>query len=159
MSQNQFTLIQDFFTRMKCHHCTHHFDSKGIELLREEQGVFLVNVFCKHCDRQVGVAMVGIEDGTDRIYDASSALLDGHQRITRRHKALMHKRYVLKDPELTQADKKRLRQYDSITDDDVLDAHYFIDSLGKDWLKHIPEEMRQLDIEPQMEDSADVATS
>lgn len=120
-----FSLIQNFFTRMRCNFCSHPFEPEDIQLIRQDEGIFIVNVFCNHCNTQNGVAMVGVEvPGQDLTFQ---------------------------DPELTQEELERLGKFQPIGADDVLDAHYFFSSLGDDWMKFIPEEMRQRHTAPETE--------
>ncbi|MEB3286782.1 MAG: hypothetical protein VKJ04_04710 [Vampirovibrionales bacterium] len=56
-----FQIIQHFFSRMHCQHCEAGFSHEDIELLRKEESVYVVNVFCHKCDTQNGVALVGLE--------------------------------------------------------------------------------------------------
>jgi len=51
----------------------------------------------------------------------------------------VRRRYV--DPELPPAERKRLAKFKPVETDDVIEAHHFINGLGKDWMKHIPKEM------------------
>lgn len=51
----------------------------------------------------------------------------------------VRRRYV--DPELPPAERKRLSKFQPVEANDVIDAHHFINGLGKDWMKHIPKEM------------------
>lgn len=124
-----FNLIQNFFTRMNCNFCTQHFEPEDISLIREEDGIYIVNVFCNHCKTQNGVAMVGVE------------LPEG---------ATAHAGYS--DPELTEDELERLSAFKPIQEDDVLDAHYFFQNLDADWARLIPEEVRErctaIDTEP-----------
>jgi hypothetical protein len=54
-------MIQKFFAQMTCNFCHEHFDPDGIALIREESGVHMVNVHCNACDKQNGIAMVGVQ--------------------------------------------------------------------------------------------------
>lgn len=119
-----FSIIQNFFSRMRCNFCTNHLEPEGIKLIQHNQGVYIVNVQCTHCMRQMGSAMVGLE----------GAEISAHapQRFT--------------DPELTVDELERLSQYEAIGYDDVLDAHQFFNNLDSDWQKFLPEEMRQSEI-------------
>ncbi|MFM7469263.1 MAG: hypothetical protein ACKO37_07180 [Vampirovibrionales bacterium] len=56
-----FSVIQQFFTRMQCQVCDAHLHKEGIELLKEEHGTYLVNLHCTTCDTQMGVAVVSAE--------------------------------------------------------------------------------------------------
>jgi hypothetical protein len=123
-----FSLIQNFFTRMRCNFCSHSFSPEDIQLIRQEEGIYIVNVYCNHCRTQNGVAMVGVEVPT---------LEGGQPRFT--------------DPELTEEELVRLADYQPVSPDDVLDAHHFFSALGSDWMKFIPSEMRERYTAPETE--------
>lgn len=129
---DSFSIIQQFFTQMACQHCQEHFAPESIELIREDQGTYLVSVNCHHCKRQVGVAMVGM--------DQKKGMPGNALRKARPH------------PELTEADAQRFQDFAPITDNDVLDAHHFFQNLGRDWQKHLPsqtiETSKASDMEP-----------
>jgi hypothetical protein len=116
-----FSLIQNFFTQMRCNFCSQPFEPDDIQLIRQDAGICIVNVFCNHCGTQNGVAMVGVESPADTPY--------------------------FEDPELTPAEIDRLAEFEPISADDVLDAHHFLEKMDADWMKFIPPEMRQLKIE------------
>ncbi len=124
-----FNIIQSFFTRMRCNFCTTHLEPEGIELIRHDKGVYIVNVHCVHCSKQMGIALVGLE-GSDHV---------SHNYV---------------DPELTPQELERLGNFEPIDYDDVLNAHDFFSNLDSDWQKFVPEEMRQLEILPEMESEA-----
>lgn len=128
-----FQLIQNFFSRMRCNYCSHSFAPNDIELIRQEEGMYIVNVHCGHCDKQNGVAMVGLESSEET-----------GQPI-----------FNFPDPELTEGEVYRLSDYDPITEDDVLDAHQFIQDLDESWIQLIPSELRQPETETQTERLAD----
>lgn len=111
-----FQLIQNFFTRMRCNFCSHSFTPDDIQLLRQEEGIYIVNVYCNQCNTQNGVAMVGVE-----VPQGS-----GHS---------------FPDPELTEEEVVRLAEFEPITEDDVLTAHEFIHGLDGNWQQFIPQEM------------------
>jgi hypothetical protein len=52
---------------------------------------------------------------------------------------VVRRRY--RDPELPYEERKRLSKFAPVGSNDVLEAHHFIQDLGKDWMKHIPAEM------------------
>lgn len=124
-----FSLIQSFFSQMRCNFCSHSFEPEDIQLIRQEDGIYIVNVFCNHCGTQNGVAMVGVEMPAEVPY--------------------------FEDPELTTDEIERLSEFEPINEDDVLDAHHFFNQLDADWMKFIPPEMRQSETEPQMECEGD----
>lgn len=116
---DSFSIIQNFFTRMTCNFCHKPFEEEDVELIREEEGVFIVGVYCHNCNRQVGVAMVGIEPQG----------MEGAR--------------IYRDPEFTDDDIQRLSQFDPITEDDVIEAHQFIEALDGEWMQLIPPEIRE----------------
>jgi hypothetical protein len=116
---DSFSLIQQFFTQMTCQHCQEPFEPESIQLIREDKGVYLVSVNCHHCQRQVGVAMVGVESNT--------------KEATQKYA----------DPELTPEEKERLSAFTPVETDDVIEAHQFFQNLGRDWQKYIPAELRE----------------
>jgi hypothetical protein len=126
---DSFNLIQQFFTNMSCQHCQEHFTDDSIELIREDKGVYLVSVHCHGCKRQVGVAMVGME----------SKDLGEKNKFKLRQKLQNRENYP--DPELTEQETERLAAFSAVNDDDVLNAHSFIQDLGRNWQSFIPPEM------------------
>jgi hypothetical protein len=124
-----FHLIQNFFTRMRCNFCSHTFSPEDIQLIRQDEGIYIVNVYCNQCETQNGVAMVGVEipgQGTG-----------------------------LEDPELTEEELERLAEFKPISADDVLEAHEFFSSLDGDWMKFIPPEMIERCTAPETESQDD----
>ncbi|MBX2861666.1 MAG: hypothetical protein KTR14_10560 [Vampirovibrio sp.] len=113
-----FEMIQSFFTRMRCNFCMQNFEEADVELMQENEGVFVVKVNCHHCEREAGVAVVGVEvqDGADDLYE-------------------------FKDPEFTEEDFERLGALPPIREDDVLDAHEFFQGLDENWQSMIPKEL------------------
>ena len=115
---------------MSCNYCFKPLEAEGIELIREEEGVYVVSVYCHQCHRQIGIAMVGVEtqDGTTHTFP---------------------------DPELTEEEIERLSVYEPISCNDVLAAHEFFQNLDGNWMDLIPLEIRERcidsDTEPQPE--------
>lgn len=120
-----FQLIQSFFTRMRCNFCSHSFTPDDIQLLRKEEGIYIVNVYCNHCHTQNGVAMVGVE--------------------------VPQSAHAFPDPELTEEELTRLSEFEPITDDDVLAAHEFISQLDGGWQRFIPSEILERCTVPETE--------
>ncbi len=120
-----FNLIQNFFTKMRCNFCSHSFSPEDIQLIRQDEGIYIVNVYCNHCGTQNGVAMVGVEVPGETVH--------------------------FEDPELTEQELERLADFKPISANDVLDAHHFFSNLGDDWMKFIPPERLQPDTEPETE--------
>ena len=123
-----FQLIQNFFTRMRCNFCSHSFSPEDIQLIRQDEGIYIVNVYCNHCRTQNGVAMVGVEVPGQETY--------------------------FPDPELTEEELIRLSEFQPITEHDVLDAHEFFSKLDENWMRFIPQEVleRQKEIQTESED-------
>jgi hypothetical protein len=124
-----FQLIQNFFTRMRCNFCSHTFSPDDIQLIRQDEGIYIVNVYCNHCRTQNGVAMVGVE--------------------------VPELQNSFPDPELTENELVRLAEFQPITENDVLDAHEFFSTLQGDWMKFIPSEMLEHQIELETESQDD----
>jgi len=118
-----FNIIQHFFTRMRCQFCTSQLEKDGVELIRQEQSVYIVNVHCMQCARQMGIALVGLQHSTPHA---------------------LHQGFL--DPELTPEEIDRLARFQPIDYNDVVDAHRFFSALDENWQQYLPEEMRQLEI-------------
>ena len=117
---DSFSIIQQYFTQMNCQFCSNAFAENDVELIRQDDAMYIVNVFCHRCHTQNGVAMVGLATTEEMIPPRQ-----------------------FEDPELTEEEKTRLSHFEPIAENDVLEAHRFFQDLGSDWMKFIPEEMRQ----------------
>jgi len=124
-----FHLIQNFFTKMRCNFCSHSFSPDDVQLIRQDDGIYIVNVYCNHCSTQNGVAMVGVE------MPGEAARFE--------------------DPELTEEELVRLADFKPISADDVLEAHEFFQKLDGDWMKLIPPEMLERCTAPETESEDD----
>lgn len=54
--------IQTLFSNLCCSHCKNGFDEDSIVIKREEQGLTVINLVCKHCGKNFGVAFLGFSD-------------------------------------------------------------------------------------------------
>jgi hypothetical protein len=124
-----FGIIQQFFTRMTCHHCQASLEPDGVRLLREDAGMFVVSITCNHCHNDIGVALVGMDAVEGHGHPGQS----GARRVRVR-------RY--KDPELTPEELRRLAVFEPVSDDDVIEAHHFFQNLDTNWMRYIPDEMK-----------------
>ncbi len=124
---DSFSIIQNFFTRMRCHYCAAHLHPAGIQLVRKEGGVYVVNIQCTHCERHMGIAMVGVE-GVN--------IEKGKRQYC--------------DPEMTASEFERLASFEPVSYDDVLDAHAFFTNLGSMGYQQLAERMRQLETTPEV---------
>lgn len=126
-----FSLIQEFFTHMKCAFCDSAFETDSIQLIRHEDDIYVVSVHCHQCDTPNGVAMVGVgevqADGMPGQFDFDYGPAP----------------HDYEDPELTEDELERLADFEPVSSNDVIEAHRFIQSLDADWLKHVPEELRE----------------
>lgn len=64
-----FQIIQHFFTRMHCQECSEFFSKEDVELLRREDALYIVNVYCHKCQAPNGVALVGVDMGNFEALD------------------------------------------------------------------------------------------
>ena len=105
--------IKQLFSEMCCSICKQDFDEKSIKIMREEEGLYVVQVTCQNCKKSFGLAFLGLES------------------IKLKEK--------VKDSDLALEIQEGLPP---INYDDVLDAHHFFQSLEEDWDKHIPEDFK-----------------
>ncbi|MDD3420212.1 MAG: hypothetical protein PHE78_06380 [Candidatus Gastranaerophilales bacterium] len=54
-------VIKLFFSKMKCTRCENTFDEEDIEVLRQEDCYTVVRVHCQHCEKNIGLAILGID--------------------------------------------------------------------------------------------------
>jgi hypothetical protein len=144
-----FRLIQKFFARMTCEQCKCPYEPAGIQLIREEDGLYVVSVYCNQCQQQMGVAMVGVETrdvhendpalGEEHLdeYKSTASLHAGMQTLRQGHSNTYH-RYAAYDPELTPSERRRLADFAPISQDDVIDAHQFFKNLDASWSTYLP---------------------
>ncbi|MCR5261805.1 MAG: hypothetical protein K6C94_08215 [Candidatus Gastranaerophilales bacterium] len=104
--------LKKLFADLCCSNCGHDFDEDSIYILREEEGLFVLQVICPECQKSFGVAILGME--SIAVKDKSDDKLP----------------LQIKDlPE-------------PISSDDVIDAHRFFKNLDDDWQKYIPDEYK-----------------
>lgn len=107
--------INKLFTNLCCSNCGHDFDENSIYILREEEGLFVLQVVCPECKKSFGVAILGLES------------------ISVKEEELTEEKLALEVKNLPKP----------ISSDDVIDAHKFIKNLDKDWQKYIPDEYKK----------------
>lgn len=130
---NNFDLIQEHFAQLHCSNCDLSFSKESIKLIREEKDYWVVRVCCSNCSHSPGFAIVGIEYESNQVYD--------------KHKSLRAKKEELSQVSETDIaselendfdfEKIKFQNVPKITDDDVIDAHNFIQNLGEDWMKYL----------------------
>ncbi len=106
------TYFKKLFSDLCCSNCGHDFDEDSVYILREEEGLFVLQVICPECQKSFGVAILGAESVSIKEKDEDKLPL---------------KIKNLPEP---------------ITADDVIEAHKFFKSLDKDWQKYIPDEYK-----------------
>lgn len=146
-----FAIIQNFFTKMRCQQCNLNFETEDIQLESEAEGYYVVSLECHHCGCHNGTAAVGVEAGAcleDLMALESSDIADIFAAATQqRVETPKRKRFKrFKDPEFTEADRRRLALLEPIDEEDVLNAHQFFEDLDSDWQKHIPQSLRSQSI-------------
>ena len=97
---------------MKCTNCNHFFNKEDITILRDEGDYIVARIYCNHCGKNLGIALLGLD----------------HE--------MMKKTFESSDTKnISGIDRP-------ITYDDLIDAHTFFSSLGDDWTKFIPQKYR-----------------
>lgn len=117
-----FDAVQDYFQRRQCRHCSSLYAADGIELVREEPGAYVVRITCTKCHQPLGTALIGLSNTSDPFANnvpgkPEAPVLPG---------------------EWTKRDTDRLSGNPTISYDDVLNAHQFVQSLGNDWAQYLP---------------------
>jgi hypothetical protein len=100
--------FKKLFADLCCSNCGHDFDENSVFILREEEGLFVIQVVCPECQKSFGIAILGLESVAIKNKDEDKLPLQIKE---------------LPEP---------------ISSDDVLDAHKFIKNLDSDWQKYIP---------------------
>lgn len=99
--------IATLFKELCCSRCKSDFDEKSVQIMREEDEMIVVRITCNECGKGFGVAFLGISD-----FDL--------------------KNYSEEDLALKVQDTPK-----PIDEDDVLDAHKFIQDLDLNWRKFV----------------------
>lgn len=102
--------IKKLFADLCCSECGAEFDENSVSILREEEGLLVLQVICNNCQKSFGVAILGFNPTS------------------------------FADKDEDDDDILEVQQTPSaINYDDVLDAHNFIQGLESDWMKYIPD--------------------
>jgi len=54
--------IEKLFSNLCCSQCKNGFDENSITVKREEDGLLVVGLECKHCGKNFGIAFLGFSD-------------------------------------------------------------------------------------------------
>lgn len=135
-----FQIIRQFFTKMDCRFCGENFAADDIHMVGRGENYFVVAIHCHECGKHNGDAAVGIE----HVGQAGAGVMGLGQGSPVDMETLLKELGILiEDPELTELDIERFEDLSPIKEDDVLEAHEFIQNLDSDWMKFIPEGIRQ----------------
>lgn len=73
--------IKKLFSNLCCSHCKNGFDEDSITIKREEEGLTVVGLSCKHCGKDFGVAFLGINNVDVKSYEPLE-IQEGPEPIT-----------------------------------------------------------------------------
>lgn len=132
-----FQIIRQFFTKMDCRFCGEGFDADDIHMVGRGENYFVVAIHCHECGKHNGDAAVGVE------HVGHAGAIMGPNGPLDMEDLLKELGIIIEDPELTELDIERFEDLEPIKEDDVLEAHEFIQQLDGDWMKFIPEGIRQ----------------
>jgi len=122
--------ISTMFKELCCSECKCDFTDESIEIVREEEALFVIRLVCQNCGKGFGVAFLGASDLQFRSGAAHEPKLAGRDD------------YKMDEQDFDE-DDMCLKMQDGpapINIDDVLDAHKFIKNLDGDWRKYLPRE-------------------
>lgn len=101
--------IDAMFKNLCCSRCKSDFNEDSIKILRQEDGMLVVNLHCNVCDKDFGVAFIETKNLNAEFFDREKTAF------------------------------RMIEDLPPISKDDVLDAHKFIKGLDEHWTKYLPE--------------------
>ncbi len=110
-------IIKEFFSNMRCSQCNNFFEQESIRLLRQEGVYLVVKIACEVCGKNIGLAMLGLDRESLK---KSMGTVEEFESIK------------------FDVDSKQPIDYD-----DVIDAHNFIEEMGSDWDKYLPNKIEE----------------
>lgn len=54
-------LIKEFFSNLKCSQCHNYFSKDSVKIMRQESNYTVVKVICPHCNKNIGLALLGLD--------------------------------------------------------------------------------------------------
>ena len=114
-----FDIIKEYFSHLTCEYCKINFDPKDIELLQENENFWVVSINCSVCQKTVGIAVIGIENG-NKISSKIERIAHGNR-----------------ETDLTESEKEKFDQLPPISHDEILNFHNFLKCAGTDWHKYL----------------------
>lgn len=73
--------IEKLFSNLCCSQCRNGFDEDSITIKRQEEGLSVVSLECKHCGKSFGVAFLGLSDIDVKDYEPLE-VVEGPEPIT-----------------------------------------------------------------------------
>ncbi len=73
--------LEKLFDNLCCSQCRNGFDEESITIKREEEGLTVINLSCKHCGKNFGVAFLGFS-GIDVKNTAPLEVVEGPEPIS-----------------------------------------------------------------------------
>ena len=96
--------IAKMFENLCCSDCKSDFDENSVNILRQEDNFFVINITCNKCHKSFGIAFLGINSVN------------------------------MKDEDISDNDILEVQEtIKPISYDDVLDAHEYIKNLDENW--------------------------
>ena len=130
-----FTVVQEHFRKLRCAHCQHSFSPDGVKLLREEKDYWVVRVHCTSCQQPAGVAIVGVEYETG---DTPAVERPEREAVGAATAAAANSPNRVRGIFSSRKEEEKFSKFQPINNDDLLDAHDFINNLGSDWMRFLP---------------------
>lgn len=127
-----FSVVQEHFRKLRCAHCSEAFTPEGVKLLREEKDYWVVRVHCTACNQPAGVAIVGVEYESA---EAPAAMGDQVREVAGHAQRL---RGIFS----SRREEEKFSALPPISEDEVIDAHQFFNSLGNDWMNQLPKKTK-----------------
>lgn len=127
-----FAVVQEHFRKLRCAHCQQSFTPEGVKLLREEKDYWVVRVHCTACQQPAGVAIVGVE------YESSDSASPMPEKIERESATATATVNRVRGIFSSRREEDKFSKLEAISADELLDAHSFIQNLGSDWMRHLP---------------------
>ena len=111
---DKFELIKNFFESIKCSQCDKFFTKDSIHLVRKEESAIVVRIVCSHCEKNLGLAILGIDEN--------------EYKNSLKFQNKLEEAYPMEG----------IMPDTPITYDEVAEAHKFFTNLGADWAKYLP---------------------
>lgn len=108
-----FELVKKLFETLKCSKCDNFFQHEAVKLLRQEENNLVVRITCTYCEKDLGIAILGLDKNE---YRNSLKFYDENK------------------------EEQSAPPDNVISCEDVAEAHRFFSGLGSDWMKFLPKD-------------------